>query len=288
MSLRSSFVRVPALLGAASALALACGSAPAPSAEPVARAVSHQAAPSGRTGAAATARPPALGYRIVRTHPHDRSAFTQGLQLVDGELFEGTGLRGQSSLRRVDLRSGKVLQQIALAPQYFGEGITVVGDRIVQLTWQSGMGFVYDRRTFERLRTFTYPGEGWGLTSDGTRLIMSDGTDTLRFWHHDTLNELGRLRVRTGDLPVPSLNELEYVNGVLYANVWPTDRVARIDPASGQVTGWLDFSTLLTPTERAGGVDVLNGIAYDPASGHLLITGKLWPRVFEIALEPAP
>ena len=283
MSLRSSFVRVLALLGVTSALALACGSAPAPSAATVTAATENQG--SAQTGAPLTVRPPALGYRIVRTYPHDRSAFTQGLHLVDGELYEGTGLHGQSSLRRVDLRSGEVRQQIPLEPRYFGEGIAVVGERIVQLTWQSGVGFVYDRRTFERQRTFTYPGEGWGLTYDGQRLIMSDGTDTLRFWHPETLEEIGRVRVRAGDLPVPGLNELEYVNGVVFANVWPSDRVARIDPASGQVTAWLDFSTLLTPTEKSRGVDVLNGIAYDPASGHLLITGKLWPWIFEVALD---
>lgn len=284
MSFRSSFVRVLALLGASSALALACGSAPAPSAAPVAPAVSNQATTAPAISSV-PARPPALTYRVVRTHPHDRAAFTQGLHLVDGELYEGTGLHGQSSVRRVDLRSGDVRQQIALDSRYFGEGIAVVGERIVQLTWQSGVGFVYDRRTFERQRTFTYPGEGWGLTYDGTRLIMSDGTDTLRFWHPETLDEIGRVRVRAGDLPVAGLNELEYVNGVVFANVWPSDRVARIDPSSGQVTGWLDFSTLLTPTEKARGVDVLNGIAYDPASGHLLVTGKLWPWIFEVALD---
>jgi glutamine cyclotransferase len=177
-----------------------------------------------------------------------------------------------------------VLQQAALEPRYFGEGITVLGDRIVQLTWQSGTGFVYDRQSFERQRTFTYTGEGWGLTTDGRRLIMSDGTDTLRFWHPETLEEVGRVQVRDGSGPVPQLNELEYVDGVLYANVWPTDRVARIDPATGQVTGWLDFSGLLTPTERSRGVDVLNGLAHDPATGHLLVTGKLWPWVFELRL----
>ncbi len=283
MSFRSSFVRVLALLGATSAMALACGSAPAPSAATVDPAASTQS--PAQTSGTAPARPPALAYRVVRTHPHDRSAFTQGLQLVDGELYEGTGLHGQSSLRRVDLRSADVRQRIALEPRYFGEGIAVVGERIIQLTWQSGTGFVYDRRTFERLRTFTYTGEGWGLTHDGARLIMSDGTDTLRFWHPETLEETGRLVVRAGTLPVAGLNELEAVDGVVYANVWPTDRVARIDPASGQVTGWLDFSTLLTPTEKARGVDVLNGIAYDQASGHLLVTGKLWPWIFEIALD---
>lgn len=283
MSFRSSFVRVLALLGATSALALACGSAPAPSAATAAPPADRQA--SAEVAASPDRRPPALGYRVVRTHPHDRSAFTQGLHLVDGELYEGTGLNGQSSLRRVDLRSGEVRQQIALEPRYFGEGIAVVGERIVQLTWQSGVGFVYDRRTFERQRTFAYPGEGWGLTYDGQRLIMSDGTDALRFWHPETLEETGRVRVRAGELPVAGLNELEFVNGVVFANVWPSDRVARVDPASGQVTGWLDFSTLLTPTEKSRGVDVLNGIAHDPASGHLLITGKLWPWVFEVALE---
>lgn len=256
-------------------LAIACGaSAPGPAAEG-AQAVSSS--PVVRDGAAA-----ALRYEVVRSHPHDPEAFTQGLQLADGELYEGTGLHGRSTLRRVELRSGRVLQQVAIAPQYFGEGITVVGDRIVQLTWQGGTGFVYDRRTFERQRTFTYTGEGWGLTTDGTRLIMSDGTDTLRFWHPETLEEVGRMRVHQGGRPVPQLNELEYVQGVIYANVWPTDRVARIDPATGEVTGWLDFSGLLTPTERSRGVDVLNGLAFDPATGHLLVTGKLWPWVFEV------
>lgn len=259
-------------------LAIACGaSAPSPAADGAQAASSSAAVVVG--GAV-----PALPYDVVRSHPHDPGAFTQGLHLVDGELYEGTGLHGRSTLRRVELRSGRVLQQVAIEPQYFGEGITVVGDRIVQLTWQSGTGFVYDRRSFERQRTFAYTGEGWGLTTDGARLIMSDGTDTLRFWHPETLEEVGRVRVHEGGRSVPQLNELEYVNGAIYANVWPTDRVARIDPATGQVTGWLDFSGLLTPTERSRGVDVLNGLAYDPATGHLLVTGKLWPWVFEVRL----
>jgi glutamine cyclotransferase len=255
-------------------LAIACGaSGPGPA---------GNGAPPASTATAPAV--PVLTYDIVRSHPHDPAAFTQGLQLVDGDLYEGTGLHGRSTLRRVELRSGRVLQQAALEPRYFGEGITVLGDRIVQLTWQSGTGFVYDRQSFERQRTFTYTGEGWGLTTDGRRLIMSDGTDTLRFWHPETLEEVGRVQVRDGSGPVPQLNELEYVDGVLYANVWPTDRVARIDPATGQVTGWLDFSGLLTPTERSRGVDVLNGLAHDPATGHLLVTGKLWPWVFELRL----
>jgi len=263
------------LLAGGLTLLIACGaSAPAPTG------TGAQTRAAGATGQ----RTPALTYRIVRSHPHDPAAFTQGLHLVDGQLYEGTGLHGESTLRRVELRSGRVLQRIDIEPQYFGEGIAVVGDRIVQLTWRSGVGFVYDRTTFERQRTFTYTGEGWGLTYDGRRLIMSDGTDSLRFWDPETLAETGRVRVRDGDLPVSQLNELEYVDGVVYANVWPTDRVARIDPDTGQVTGWLDFSGLLTPSERARGVDVLNGLAYDPATGHLLVTGKLWPWIFEVAL----
>lgn len=275
----TSLVRRPVwmLLVGGLAVMVACGAAaPTPTANGA----------QVRAAEAAPRQTPTLTYRIVRSHPHDPAAFTQGLHLVDGELFEGTGLHGESTLRRVDLRSGRVLQRIAIEPQYFGEGIAVVGDRIVQLTWRSGVGFVYDRSTFERQRTFTYSGEGWGLTYDGRRLIMSDGTDTLRFWDPETLAETGRVRVRDGNLPVPQLNELEFVDGVVYANVWPTDRVARIDPDTGQVTGWLDFSSLLTPTERARGVDVLNGLAYDPATGHLLVTGKLWPWIFEVALEP--
>jgi glutamine cyclotransferase len=185
----------------------------------------------------------------------------------------------------VHLRTGDVQQQVALDPQYFGEGIAVIGNRIIQLTWQNGRAFVYDRETFERQQTFTYTGEGWGLTWDGQRLIMSDGTDVLRFRDPDTFAEIGHVRVRDGDRPVPSLNELEYVDGVVYANVWPTERVARIDVATGQVTGWIDFRGLLTATERARGVDVLNGIAHDPATGHLLVTGKLWPWVFEVRLQ---
>lgn len=266
------------------ALVVACG-ASSPSA------TSAEADRSGSTGtqAAAPARPaapPVLAYRIVRSFPHDPAAFTQGLQLVDGQLYEGTGQYGQSTLRRVALETGEILQQVAISPQYFGEGIVVVGDRVVQITWKSGTGFVYDRATFERQRTFTYPGEGWGLTTDGTRIIMSDGTDVLRFWHPETLEEQGRLRVHDRDRAVGQLNELEAVGDVIYANVWPTDRVARIDATSGQVTGWIDFTGLLTPTERSRPhVDVLNGIAHDPGSGHLLVTGKNWPWVFEIALD---
>jgi glutaminyl-peptide cyclotransferase len=263
--------RLPVLLLVITALAVACGSS-APPAESQVRA----AAPAVAAG------PERLGYRIVRSHPHDPGAFTQGLTIADDQLYEGTGLHGQSSLRRVDLPTGAVLQQVDLDGRYFGEGIAVVGDRIVQLTYQTGVGFVYDRKTFTKLREFTYPGEGWGLTYDGQRLIMSDGSDTLRFWHPETLEEQGRLRVRDGGMAVEDINELEYVDGALYANIWQQDRIARIDPATGIVTAWIDMSNLLTATERSRGVDVLNGIAHDPKTGHFLVTGKLWPWVFEV------
>ncbi|MCC6162892.1 MAG: glutaminyl-peptide cyclotransferase [Acidobacteria bacterium] len=258
---------LPAVL--LSSLIIACGaSSPAPEAvAPVAA-----SAPSTEQ----------LRYEIVRSHPHDPAAFTQGLTVVDGHLYEGTGLHGQSSLRRVDLASGAVLQQIALDGRYFGEGIAVVGDRIYQLTYQTGVGFVYDRKTFEKLREFTYPGEGWGLTYDGQHLIMSDSTDTLRFWDPETLQEVRRVRVRDGDRHIDRVNEMEYVDGAIYGNIWQEDRIARIDPKTGVVTAWVDMSNLLTATERSRGVDVLNGIAHDPKTGHFLVTGKLWPWVFEV------
>jgi glutamine cyclotransferase len=277
---RTMSARLSVVLLAASALVVACGSSSSPDAAPATPPAAPAAPPPAATAAAPAVEQ--LRYRIVRSHPHDPAAFTQGLTLAGGQLYEGTGLHGQSSLRRVDLQSGAVLQQIALDGRYFGDGVAVVGDRIVQLTYQTGVGFVYDRKTFERLREFTYPGEGWGLTYDGQRLIMSDGSDTLRFWHPETLEEQGRLRVRDGDTAVEDINELEYVNGAIYANVWQQDRIARIDPKTGVVTAWIDMSNLLTATERSRGVDVLNGIAHDPKSGHFLVTGKLWPWVFEV------
>lgn len=231
-------------------------------------------------GAAAT---PIYGYKVVRSYPHDRGAFTQGLVHHEGALYEGTGLNGRSSVRKVRLETGEVLQIRPLDEKYFGEGITIWKDSLIQLTWQSGIGFVYDLKTFEPQRTFTYAGEGWGLTHDGTRLIMSDGSasGTLRFLDPRTLRETGRLIVRDGAMPVNGLNELEFVKGEIYANVWNTDRIARISPRTGQVTGWIDLRGLLDPRDAAG-VDVLNGIAYDAASDRLFVTGKLWPRVFEI------
>ena len=240
--------------------------------------------PQRRAGSAA----PVAGYKVVRVYPHDRTAFTQGLVYLDGHFYEGTGLHGQSTIRKVRLENGEVLQLKKNDPQYFGEGIAVVGKSLVQLTWQSGVGFVYDRETFERTRTFTYTGEGWGLAYDGKRLIMSDGTPTLRFLDPVTLKETGRLVVKDGGVPVEDLNELEVVKGEIFANIWNVERIARIAPATGQVTGWIDMRGLLDPRDAAQGVDVLNGIAYDAAADRLFVTGKLWPKLFEIQIVPKP
>lgn len=230
---------------------------------------------------------PVAGYQIVRSYPHDPQAFTQGLVFADGVFYEGTGLNGRSGIRKVKIETGEVLQVQPLEERYFGEGIALVGTSLVQLTWQSGVGFVYDRATFKRTRTFTYTGEGWGLTYDGTRLIMSDGSATLRFLDPKTLKPIGQLGVRDGGRPVSQLNELEMVRGEIFANVWQSDRIARISPKTGAVVGWIDLKGILGPSEAAN-VDVLNGIAYDAAGDRLFVTGKLWPRVFEIRVRQGP
>ncbi len=229
--------------------------------------------------------PPAqYGYRVVHVYPHDANAFTQGLIYRAGAFFESTGLNGRSSLRKVRVETGEVLESQSLDPKYFAEGLTDWGNRLIQLTYQTHVGFVYDAVTFKSLRTFNYAGEGWGLTHDRTRIIMSDGTAFLRFLDPATLREIGRLRVHDGARDVDNLNELEWVDNEIFANVWQTDRVCRIDPATGRVTGWIDLSGLLAASARAG-ADVLNGIAYDPAGRRLFVTGKLWPSLFEITLE---
>lgn len=184
----------------------------------------------------------------------------------------------------MDLESGKVLQEIRLDSKYFGEGITLLDRKIVELTWESHRGFVYDRDTFQPIRNFEYPGEGWGLTNDGRQIYMSDGTAQIRTWNPSTLQEIRRIAVHDGQVPIESLNELEYVNGEIYANVWQTDRIARIAPADGHITGWIDLAGLLTAADRAEGADVLNGIAYDSLGDRLFVTGKLWPKLFEIQL----
>jgi len=253
--------------------------------------------------ATAPAEPPAViryTYRVVQSYPHDRRAFTQGLVYENGFLYEGTGLYGRSMLVKRDLKTGKSLKTTFLARRHFGEGITIFKDKIVQLTWQDNVGFVYKKDTFTLLREFPYPTEGWGITHDGKQLICSDGTATLRFLDPNALVETGRIEVRDQGLPVQGLNELEYVapppSGVVdsqpgaagpqvLANVWPSDQIVVIDPKTGRVTGWLDLSKLY-PRPR-GSDDVLNGIAWIPETRRLLVTGKLWPKVYEIEISPA-
>ena len=233
-------------------------------------------APTATPGAA-----PRFTYTIVNSYPHDPGAFTQGLVYENGYLYEGTGLRGQSTLRRVDLNSGEVVRSLALDPELFGEGITLLGDRIIQLTLSAGLGFVYDRRSFSKLEEFSFTPEGWGLTHDGRQLIMSDGSAELRFLDPDSFQETRRLLVTDDGFPVSMLNELEYVEGEIYANIWQTDRIARISPDTGKVMGWIDLTGLRAENPRAG---VLNGIAYDSEGRRLFVTGKNWPELFEISL----
>jgi glutamine cyclotransferase len=223
-------------------------------------------------------------YSIVNTYPHDRDAFTEGLVFEDGVLYEGTGLYEQSSLRKVELETGGILQISELSDEFFGEGITIYGDKIIQLTWKSNIGFVYDKDSFELLEEFNYSTEGWGITNNGTRLIMSDGTSTLYFLDPQTFEESGQIEVFDNDTPITRLNELEYIRGEIYANVWKTDWVARIAPETGRVTGWIDLRGLLSAEDRTESIDVLNGIAYDAEADRLFVTGKLWPKLFEIAL----
>lgn len=227
---------------------------------------------------AATAR---YGVRVVQSWPHDREAFTQGLDLYDGTLYEGTGVEGRSSVREVELATGRVVKRVDLPYPIFGEGIAVLDGRLYQLTWKSKKGFVYDAATLAPRDSFAYEGEGWGLATDGKLLYMSDGTSTLRVLDPKTLQVTRTIAVTEAGTPVPFLNELEWVKGELYANVWMTEFVARIDPATGHVTGWIDLTGLLTPEERVG-VDVTNGIAYDAARDRLLVTGKYWPKIFAV------
>ncbi|MBC6422278.1 MAG: glutaminyl-peptide cyclotransferase [Hormoscilla sp. SP5CHS1] len=231
---------------------------------------------------------PMYSYRIINRYPHDPEAFTQGLFYHNGVLYEGTGGWGHSSIRRVDLETGKVLQISNLDKRYFGEGIVLWQDRIIQLTWKSNTGFVYDRDTFEKINEFKYPTEGWGITQDGKRLIMSDGTNILYFWDPDSFQDIEKLQVRDGDTPVPRLNELEYVKGEIWANVWGTDLIARISPQTGQVLSWIDLTGLLDIALRRDPNAVLNGIAYDEKGDRIFVTGKLWPTLFEIQLIPKP
>ena len=232
----------------------------------------------------ATSKPASYGYRILRAYPHDPSAFTQGLIYLDGRLYESTGLNGQSSLREVQLETGAVLQRRDLPPDLFGEGITNWGNTLVQLTWKASTGFIYDRNSFALLRTFHYKGEGWGLTQDGAHLILSDGSSSLRFFDPETFQEVKRIVVSDGGVEVHGLNELEYIHGQIYANVWQTDLIAIVSPKNGHVLGWADLSGLRPESVRSDSDAVLNGIAFDAARNRLFVTGKLWPKLFEIQL----
>ncbi len=227
---------------------------------------------------------PTYGYKVVQTLPHDHGAFTQGLEYHDGVFYESTGQVGQSSLRKVDPMSGTVLQKVDVSPPHFAEGMTIVGDRIFQLTWQSGVCFVYDLESFQKVGEFDYTGEGWGLTTlSDHEMAMSDGTNQLRFVDPTNFEVHRSVFVTDGGRPVSNLNELEYVDGSIYANIWQTDRIARIDPADGNVTAWIDLTGIL-PVDQRQGVDVLNGIAWNPTDSLLYVTGKYWPSIFEIRL----
>jgi glutaminyl-peptide cyclotransferase len=226
---------------------------------------------------------PVYTYEIVNTYPHDTGAFTEGLVYYKGFLYEATGQYGQSSVRKVKLETGEVLQKHDVPEDYFGEGIINWKDKLYQLTWKNEVGFIYNFQTFAPEGEFHYPGEGWSMTTDGKRIIMDDGTPEIRFWDPDTLKELGRLTVTADGEPVQNLNELEWVDGQIYANIWETDRIAIIDPKTGKVTAWIDLTGLLPPGQRTPGSDsVLNGIAYDAAGRRLFVTGKNWPKLFQI------
>lgn len=282
-----SLTLVLLLLVACSAATQSQGGAPGPgkSAPPPPENSSGQmAGPSGVN------MPPALQlpvytFEVHKSYPHDPGAFTQGLVLQDGALFESTGLYGSSSLRQVDLKTGRVLKKISVPREYFAEGMTLFRDKIFQLTWQAHKGFTYDPVSFEKLGEFAYEGEGWGLTHDDQFLIMSDGTNRIRFLDPSSFRVVRSIEVHDGPRPLLELNELEYVKGSILANVWQTDRIARIDPRTGQVTGWIDLTGLLQLKDSSQPIDVLNGIAYDEAHDRLFVTGKLWPRLFEIKLK---
>jgi len=221
----------------------------------------------------------------VNSYPHDPTSFTQGLLWREGGFFESTGQYGQSKVRRLEFPSGRVLNEIKLAPELFGEGLALVGDRLVQLTWQSHRGFVYDLSSFRLIQEFTYSTEGWGLTYDGTNLILSDGSSDLFYLDPQTFKSVKKLAVRMNGQPVPELNELEFIDGEIWSNVWQTDLIVRINPATGAVTSFLDLTGILPPSERRGPDAVLNGIAHDGENKRIFVTGKLWPRIFEIRLK---
>lgn len=228
---------------------------------------------------------PKYGYQIVNIFPHDSNAFTQGLILNDGKLLESTGQEGSSSLRRVELETGKVLTKVDVPMPYFAEGIALLNGKIYQLTWQHQIGFIYDAQSFNRVGQFNYSGEGWGLATDGKSLILSDGSSRLRFLDPSDFHVTRTIDVTDNKTPVRELNELEVVQGEIYANVWHDNRIAIIDPQSGRVTGWINLNGLMPENELQDPEAVLNGIAYDQANNKLYVTGKLWPRIFEIRVK---
>ena len=235
-------------------------------------------------GVPASAAVPEYDITVLKTYPHDPQAFTEGLLYKDGFLYEGTGLEGHSSIRKIRLKTGEIVQQRDLDPRYFGEGIVIWKNRLIELTYKSEIGLVYDFRTFVPISSFHYTGEGWGLTQDGTHLFMSDGSSDLRVLDPDSLTETGRIAVTCDGRPVHSLNELEWVDGEIYANIWQTSVIARIDPTTGQIVGLLDLSDLAARVGAGRTVDVLNGIAYDATGERLFVTGKFWPSVYQIIL----
>ena len=246
----------------------------------------REAANDQVSGDAPVNRTPTFGYEVVAIHPHDPKAFTQGLQWHEGRLFESTGQVGTSGIREVELTSGRVIREQALEAPHFGEGIVILGPTLFQITWQSGQAFTYDWKTFRRGGTsFRYDGEGWGLTTDGTSVIMSNGTPSLVWRNSKTFAVERTVTVTDHGTPVTQLNELEWVKGEIWANVWQSDQIARINPATGEVTGWIDLQGILPALDRTGSEDVLNGIAYDAAGDRIFVTGKLWPKLFEIRIR---
>lgn len=260
-----------------------CGKTPTPAA-----AVTPPPAASPAPAQPAEAPVPVFTFQVVRSFPHDPAAFTQGLQFLDGVLLESTGLNGRSSLRKVELDSGRVLQRIDVPATFFAEGATVLNGKVYQLTWQNRVGFVYDYATFTKEREFAYVGEGWGLTTDGRSLILSNGSSQIRFLDPATFLVTRTIDVTLQGKPLGMLNELEFIHGEIYANIWQTSAVARIDPTTGRVTSLIDFTGLLPREERTPETDVLNGIAYDATRDRLFITGKNWPKLYEVKLVPKP
>lgn len=245
--------------------------------------ISHSLTRNHSSAVSKDQSPPTYQSKIVHIYPHDPKVFTQGLAYHDNFLYESTGLWGQSQIRKVDLATGQVLQHRSLEDRYFGEGLTLWQDKLIQLTWKEQIGFVYDLKSFQPIHSFSCSTEGWGLTQDGQRLIVSDGTSTLHFLDPVTFQRIGQLHVINGSLPVGYLNELEFVKGEIYANVWQSNRIARISPKSGRVTGWIDLTPLIYSMDRST-IDVPNGIAFDETKDRLFVTGKYWPSLFEIEL----